>query len=115
MKYVINLYKKYGREPFLDRQRRVYKRDTKLLAISQAMAGQSLRSIALELALTDPGLVRDWVNKYKKEGEAAIQDTHPRANYLLKEERFKAVINKKVQAENERLRAEIAFQKNRSP
>jgi len=111
IKYVVNLYKKYGLEPFLDRQRRVYKRDTKLLAISQALAGQSLRSVGLEFALIDPGLVRDWVKKNKKEGEAAIQDTHPRANYLLKEERFKAVVDRKIQDENERLRAEIAFLK----
>lgn len=111
IKYAINLYKAHGEEPFLNRDRRIYKRDTKLLAIGQVLAGRSIRNVAIEHALTDPGVLADWLRKYKNEGEEAIQDTHPRANYLLKEERFKAVVDKKIAKENERLRAEIAYLK----
>lgn len=95
IKYAINLYKAHGEEPFLNRDRRIYKRDTKLLAIGQVLAGRSIRNVAIEHALTDPGVLADWLRKYKNEGEEAIQDTHPRANYLLKEDRFKAVVDKK--------------------
>ncbi len=111
IKYAVNLYKRHGEGPFLDRQRRIYKRDTKLLAIGQVLSGRSLRDVGVEHALTDPGIVSDWVKKYQTEGEDAIQDTYPRANYLLKEDRFKAVVDKKIEAENERLRAEIAYLK----
>jgi len=55
LKYLINLYKKFGREVFLNREDIVYYRDTKLLAISRVLSGkESLRSIALDLGLPDP-------------------------------------------------------------
>ena len=111
IKYLIKLYKAHGEEPFLNRDRRIYKRDTKLLAIGQVLNGRSLRDVGIEHALIDPSIIRDWVKKYNEEGEDGIQDTYPRANYLLKEERYKAVVDKKIAAENERLRAEIAYLK----
>lgn len=91
--------------------REVYKRDTKLMAIQQVLSGRSLRSVSIDLGLIDPAILRDWVKKYKVEGEEAIQDTYPRANYLLKEDRLKSVVDKKIAAENERLRAEIDYLK----
>jgi transposase-like protein len=112
IKYLVKLYRKHGRNPFFERDKReVYKRDTKLMAIGQVLSGRSLRSVSIELGLIDPAILRDWVKKYKNDGEEAIQDTYPRANYLLKEDRFKSVVDKKVAEENERLRAEIAYLK----
>lgn len=112
IKYLVKLYRKHGRKPFFERDKReVYKRDTKLMAIGQVLSGRSLRSVSIELGLIDPAILRDWVKKYKNDGEEAIQDTYPRANYLLKEDRFKRVVDKKVAEENERLRAEIAYLK----
>jgi hypothetical protein len=58
LKYLINLYKKFGSEVFLNREDIVYYRDTKLLAISRVQAGkESLRSIALDLGLPDPTIL----------------------------------------------------------
>lgn len=111
IKYIVNLYKMHGEEPFSSRVRRVYKRDTKLLAIGQVLAGRTIRDVSCEHGLANPGVLSDWLKKYREGGEEAIQDTKARANYLLKEERFKAVVDKKVSAENERLRAEIAYLK----
>jgi len=34
IKYIIKLYKKHGDEPFKDRDRKIYRRDTKLLSIA---------------------------------------------------------------------------------
>ena len=34
LKYLINLYKRYGEEPFINREDGIYKRDTKLLSIN---------------------------------------------------------------------------------
>jgi len=111
IKYIINLYKMHGEEPFLSRVRRMYKRDTKLLAIGQVLAGRTIRDVACEHGLANPGVLSDWLKKYREGGEEAIQDTKARANYLLKEDRFKAVVDRKIEAENERLRAEIAYLK----
>lgn len=33
LKYLVNLYKRYGEDPFLKRERNIYRKDTKLLAI----------------------------------------------------------------------------------
>ena len=48
---------------------------------------------------------------YKSKGEAGIQDTYPRKNYVLKDERARQIVDKKLAEENERLRAEIEYLK----
>ena len=112
LKYLINLYKKFGSEVFLNRENVVYYRDTKLLAISRVQAGkESLRSIALDLGLPDPTILAGWIKVYKAKGESGVQDTYPRKNYVLKDERARQIVDKKLAEENERLRAEIEYLK----
>jgi len=112
LKYLINLYKKFGSEVFLNREDIVYYRDTKLLAISRVKAGkESLRSIALDLGLPDPTILAGWIKVYKAKGESGVQDTYPRKNYVLKDERTRQIVDKKLAEENERLRAEIEYLK----
>lgn len=111
VKYAVNLYKRYGEKPFISREREVYRRDTKLLAISRIINGESLRKVSLDLGLINYKILADWVKKYKKDGEAAIQDTYPRKNYLNEDERYKKLIDEKLKEENERLKAEIDFLK----
>jgi transposase InsO family protein/transposase-like protein len=112
LKYLINLYKKFGSEVFLNRKDIVYYRDTKLLAISRVQSGkESLRSVALDLGLPDPTILGGWIKVYKAKGESGIQDTYPRKNYVLKDERARQIVDKKLAEENERLRAEIEYLK----
>ena len=112
LKYLINLYKKFGSEVFLNREDVVYYRDTKLLAISRVLSGkESLRSVALDLGLPDPTILGGWMKVYKRKGEAGVQDTYPRKNYVLKDERARLIVDKKLAEENERLRAEIEYLK----
>ena len=111
LKYWINLYKKHGKKVFLDRTDGVYRRDTKLLAIGRVKNGESIRSVSLDLGLIDPSILRDWIKKYDQKGQESIQDTYPRKNYLLKDEKYKEKIDKSLKEENERLRAEIDFLK----
>ena len=112
LKYLINLYKKFGREVFLNREDIVYYRDTKLLAISRVLSGkESLRSVALDLGLPDPTILGGWMKVYKAKGEAGIQDTYPRKNYVLKDERARLIVDKQLAEENERLKAEIEYLK----
>ncbi|MDE5830667.1 MAG: hypothetical protein K2H53_03150, partial [Clostridia bacterium] len=111
IKYAVNLYKRYGEKPFLNREQNVYRRDTKLLAISRIKNGESLRKVSLDLGLVNYKILSDWVKKYNNEGEQSIQDTYPRKNYLNEDDRYKKMIDKKLKEENERLKAEIDFLK----
>jgi len=112
IKYFINLYRRYGQEVFLNRiERGAFKRDTKLLAISRVKAGESIRNVALDLGLIDPNILGDWVRMYDAKGPDSIRDTHPRNNYMLKDERFKHKLDRELLDENERLRAEIDYLK----
>ena len=111
LKYWINLYKQHGRQTFIDRSAGAYKRDTKLLAINRVKNGETIRSVSVDLGLIEPGILSDWIQKYDKEGEQAIQDTYPRKSYLSKDERYKANIDKKLEEENIRLKAEIEYLK----
>ena len=111
LKYAVNLYKRYGEKPFLNREQNIYRRDTKLLAISRIKNGESLRKVSLDLGLINYKILSDWVKKYDKDGEKSIQDTYPRKNYLNEDERYKKMIDQKLKEENERLKAEIDFLK----
>lgn len=111
LKYLINIYKLYGKESFINRENGVYKRDTKLLAISRVEHGESIRSVALDLGLIEPSILGDWVRMYKRKGEAAIKDTYPRKGYLTKDKRAKAIVDQALVEENERLKAEIDYLK----
>ena len=58
IKYNVNLYKKFGSEVFLNREDKIYYRDTKLLAIKRVLEGnESIRSVALDFGLTDPTIL----------------------------------------------------------
>ncbi|MGE4378586.1 MAG: IS3 family transposase [Candidatus Izemoplasmatales bacterium] len=111
LKYLINIYKRYGSKAFLDWENGVYKRDTKLLAIDRVKHGDSIRSVAIDLGLIDPCILGDWVRLYKQKGEEAIQDTYPRKGYLTKDKRAKAIVDQALVEENERLKAEIEYLK----
>lgn len=111
IKYMVKLYKKHGEEPFIERERRIYRRNTKLLLIQRVKKGESIRSVAVDFGLTDPKILADWIKLYDNEGEQRIQDTYPRKNYLNEDERYKSNIDKILSEENIRLKAEIEYLK----
>lgn len=112
LKYLINLYKKFEKDVFLNREDKIYYRDTKLLAISRVLKnGEPIRSVSLDLGLLDPTILGGWLKIYRAKGEAGIEDTYPRKNYVLKDERAKIIVDKKLIEENQRLRAEIEYLK----
>ena len=113
IKFYIALYRKHGESVFTNESRnKVYTREFKLQVIKRYMNGnESMRTIAVDLGFTDPGMVRDWVNKYKAGGEDAIQASTRRKNYLLHEERQDKIASdelkeriKYLEAENEYLK-----------
>lgn len=67
LKYWINLYKKHGEKIFIEREPGVYRRDTKLLAISRVKNGESIRSVSVDLGLVEPAILGDWIKyNFKK-------------------------------------------------
>lgn len=79
------------------------------------LGNESLRKIAVDLGLTDYTILKDWVNKYKKSGEDAIQTTSGRRNYLLHKERQDKTASDELKTRIQYLEAENEYLKNRSP
>lgn len=108
LKYRVNLYLLYGDKPFSDEQeKRIYTREEKLKAIHLVLdQKKSARQVGLEMCIPNPGTVQDWVDKYKKEGEEAIQISRGRKKYLLHEDRQKFLADKELRARNKFLEME---------
>lgn len=113
IKFYIALYRKHGDGVFTNENGlKTYTREFKLKAIKRYINGnESMRAISVDLGLTDPGIVRDWVKKFKAGGEDAIQTSTGRKNYLLHEDRQDKIASdelkeriKYLEAENEYLK-----------
>ena len=113
IKYQCRLYELYGEKAFEDRgTSRTYTREEKLKAIDRVLNGkESRRQVALSMMLSEPKIVEDWVNKYLKEGESSIKDTHSRSHYLIHEDRLQVEANKKLLERLEYLEAENEYLK----
>lgn len=91
---------------------RIYSREYKLAAIKRYLQGnESIRLISIDLGLPDHTILRDWLNKYREGGEAAIQTSYSRKNYLLHEERQNKIASKELKDRLEYLEAENEFLK----
>ena len=111
LKYMFKLYLLHGEAPFQDRRKLTHRRDTKLLAISRVEKGESIRAVASDLGLLDPGILTDWIELYRLKGEGAIQDTNARRNYRNEDERYKETIDQELKEKVTQLEAEIAYLK----
>jgi hypothetical protein len=111
LKYIVKLYLQHGETPFQDRQKQTHRRDTKLLAISRVDKGESIRQVACDLGLLDPGILTDWIELYRLKGEGAIQDTNARRNYRNEDERYKETIDQELVEKVTKLEAEIGYLK----
>lgn len=117
LKYYCQLYLIWGEKAFkLDTQRRGYTRKMKLEAINDCIKnGVSYRRKALELMLTEPGIVADWVKLYKTKGEEAIKDTYSREAYKHHNEKVLEKEYKKLLEDLERTKAENEYLKKSFP
>ena len=113
LKYFCALYRKWGEKAFkVDVQRRDYPREMKLNAIHDILTnGKSQYQIALELMLTDPKIIGDWMEKYRNGGEKAIQDTHSREAYKHHDDKILEKEHKKLLEDLERTKAENEYLK----
>lgn len=111
IKYLCRLYREYGADAF-NKKITTYNRETKLNIIKRVLKdNESVRSIAIEYGLKDPTIIRDWIAKYKKGGELAIQDTHSRHNYKLHNDKIVEKEHKKLLEDLKRTKAENEYLK----
>ena len=115
IKYQVRLYQTHGDDAFVDEPNKVYTREIKLKAIKRHNDGESFGSIAISMKLSDPTIIRDWYNKYKNEGEAAIQGTHSRKAYMHHDDKVLEKEYKKLLEDLERTKAENEFLKKSFP
>ena len=122
LKYDCALYRKWGEEAFTKPKRRDYTRQMKLEAIHDVLTnGKSYAQKAIELMLTDPKIIGDWVDKYREGGEEAITDSHSREAYKhhddkMLERNYKKLLEdlKRTKAENEYLKKSYSLILKRS-
>lgn len=111
IKYCCELYRRHGESPFVEESRRKYSREDKLKAIQRIKNGEAIRQVALDMAMHDPTIIRDWIHKYETDGEQAIKDTYSRNHYLLHEDRLDKIAEKKLLDRLEYLEVENAYLK----
>jgi transposase-like protein len=112
LKHCCALYRKWGEEAFTKPKRREYTRQMKLEAIHDILTnGKSYAQKAIELMLTDPKIIGDWMEKYREGGEDAITDTHSREAYKHHNNKVLEKEYKKLLEDLERTKAENEYLK----
>lgn len=117
LKYCCMLYEIHGEKAFAkDQYRKKYTREEKLKAIKRVKeTGISYRQLALELMLSDPTILADWVHKFDKEGEEGIKDTYSREAYKHHDDKVLEKEYKKLLEDLERTKAENEYLKKSFP
>ena len=110
IKYMIALYRKHGEKSFSDEIRK-YTRETKLAAIKRVYDGEIQRQVSIDLCLPETTILRDWLRKYKTQGESAIRDSYSRSHYLMHEDRLNKIAVDSLKDRNEYLEAENEYLK----
>ena len=116
LKYYCALYRRWGDEAFTKPKRREYTRQMKLEAIHDILTtGKSYAQKAIELMLTDPKIIGDWMEKYREGGEAAITDSHSREAYKHHDDKVLEKEYRKLLEDLERTKAENEYLKKSFP
>lgn len=115
IKYQVQLFLRHGETVFADNLDRNYSREQKLRVIERFYNGESAHSIALEMGMSDPTIIRDWIEKYKKDGQESIKDTHSREAYKHHDDKVLEKEYRKLLEDLERTKAENAYLKKSFP
>lgn len=111
LKYWINLYKKTWRKHLYKLRKWNIQKRYKIIGNSKSKNGESIKRVSVDLGLIEPAILGDWIKLFETEGKQRIQDTYSRKSYLNEDERYKKTIDKKIEEENKRLKAEIEYLK----